>query len=333
MIVLNISRHKRVTFETIVVPLTPAFLSYLRADGILLPPEQSNASQPQESLGDEDESEDEDPLQSWPEVHAAIQSAIHELGGKVYPKLNWSAPKDATWMLATNSMECTTANDIYLLLKSSDFITHDLEQAFVGCEDDPSEVEIPYVLALRKAVPATVNSMEFRCFVRRRSLMGVCPRDLNYYDFMESLSLVLEDLICDFFEDKLRDKFPDENFVFDVYIPEPVAGGLVRLIDINPWAQRTDPLLFSWLELLTMPEPKEITDTDFEDDPWLPEFRFVKRGDPEAHTFNAPRYSAHKLPKDVVDAGISGEGGIRDFLNRWERRQADPEYDSENEDH
>ena len=55
------------------------------------------------------------------------------------PKLNWSAPKDATWIsLKQNSMECNTPNDIYLLLKSSDFITHDLEHAFDGCAEDPS---------------------------------------------------------------------------------------------------------------------------------------------------------------------------------------------------
>jgi len=61
----------------------------------------------------------------------------------VVPKLDWSAPKDATWISATNSMECRTPNDVYLL-KSSNFITHDLEQAFDGCEDIMS----PFVTAV-----------------------------------------------------------------------------------------------------------------------------------------------------------------------------------------
>jgi hypothetical protein len=38
-----------------------------------------------------------------------------------------------------NSMECATPNDIYLLLKSSDFVTHDLEHAFDGCEEEEEE--------------------------------------------------------------------------------------------------------------------------------------------------------------------------------------------------
>jgi hypothetical protein len=354
------------------IPLSKAFISYLRADGIILPPESSvSTNTPTEDQDDGYSSEDSepDPSTAWSETHTAIQNTIHELGGHVYPKLNWSAPKDATWIAANNSMECTSANDIYLLLKSSDFVTHDLEQAFADCTDDlPERVEadIPYHLSLRKAVPAMLTSMEFRCFVRRRRLVGLCQRDLNHYDFMAELVPTLQDLIYDFFNEKLKDTFPEESFVFDVYVPKPVPGGKVWLIDINPWAQRTDPLLFSWLELLNMPEleeepeleggfvrlslrdgsvgafatavegqqtivmdEEESGDDDAEELPWLPEIRLVKRDDPETYTFNTPLYSAHKLPKDVVDAGMSGEGGIRDFLNRWEKIQADPDYSSD----
>ena len=128
------------------------------------------------------------------------------------------------------------------------------------------------------------------------------------------------------------------------------------LIDVNPWAVRTDPLLFSWLEVLTMPDPPaasvsqglengvvrlslrergavpstegvQAEDDDDETegessdgvevlDPG-PEFRLVRRDDPEAYSFNTPQYSAHKLPKDVVDAGVEGPAGLRDFMERW----------------
>ncbi|CAM6031899.1 unnamed protein product, partial [Sphagnum compactum] len=71
-----------------------------------------------------------DPSTEWSDVHENIAAAIQALGGKVVPKLNWSAPKDATWINATISMDCQTPNDIYLMLKSSDFITHDLEHPF-----------------------------------------------------------------------------------------------------------------------------------------------------------------------------------------------------------
>ena len=391
------------------IPLAEPFLSYLRADGIVLPSEDADLyadietdsgifsapSTPSESDTEDDEP---DPSLRWLEIHQKITATIAELGGSVVPKLNWSAPKDATWIAATNSMECRTPNDIYLLLKSSDFITHDLEQAFDGCESEESDPEtyshdhdgtpdrktkpptsppeIPYHLILRKTIPSLITSLEFRCFVRARHLLCLCQRDLNHYSFLPSLLPTLRTLIQEFFDQKLKNTFPDDNFVFDVYVPQPQkeGGGRVWLIDINPWAPRTDPLLFSWLEILTMAAPEVVvgggggvatsdglengvlrlslrghgvvhTDTDTDTDTTTeeekynddddddddndndnnqpptpssePTFRLVARDDPEAYSFNTPQYSAHKLPKDVVDAGADGEAGLREFMGRW----------------
>jgi hypothetical protein len=100
-------------------------------------------------------------------------------------------------------------------------------------------------------------------------------------------------------------------------------------MDINPWALRTDPLLFSWMELLTLPEPAEpvaySTDESEEDEVieplFVPEFRLVKRDDPEAYNFSTTQYSAHKLPKDVVDASRGGEGNLREFAMQWKEAQ------------
>jgi len=252
-------------------------------------------------------------------------------------------------MNATNSMECRTPNDIYLLLKSSDFVTHDLAHAFDDTVDQGSEggQEIPYHLALRKWI--TLNpSVEFRCFVRDRRLIALCQRDLNHFDFLFNMQDKLRDAVQGFFDLRLRNSFPDANFTFDVYVPPP--HDKVWLVDVNPWAQRTDPLLFSWMELLTMEVPdveKEETtvrlqlrqpgssegiaadessgsdDTDDDDmeEIWQPEFRLVRRDDPEAYGFATPQYSAHKLPKDVVDASKDGGGGMREFAQQWEEAQ------------
>ncbi|MCJ1433712.1 hypothetical protein MMC27_003076 [Xylographa pallens] len=377
--------YRSTTPKARLIPLSPSFLAYLRADGIVLP----SSTPPSPSLdidddsgiftssstSDTDDEETPDPSLDWPDIHASIINTITELDGSVVPKLNWSAPKDATWIAATNSMECRTPNDIYLLLKSSDFITHDLEQAFDGCFEEAEDTlplqssslsfqqqestnsrdhSIPYYLVLRKTIPALITSLEFRCFVRRRRLLCICQRDLNHYAFLPSLLSTLKSLIQDFFEQKLQSTFPDENFVFDVYVPQVNERGRVWLIDINPWAQKTDPLLFSWLEVLTMPEPAsqgqaqpdvnhgvmrlslgtqdntssttesdEETESDGSGDSEAeigeggPEFRIVKRDDPEAYTFNTPQFSAHKLPKDVVDVGVDGEAGLREFMGRW----------------
>lgn len=225
-----------------------------------------------------------------------------ELGGKVLPKLNWSSPKDATWISPTNDMECRTPNEIYLLLKSSDFITHDLEHAFDGCIDS---LPIPYHLALRKSFNLN-PSVEFRVFVRHEQVIAISQREMNHFPFLHDMRNAFRRLIQDSVPD-----FPDLNFVFDVYIPPP--HNKVWIVDINPWAPRTDPLLFSWLELLTMPEAME--DTIFE-----PEFRLVGRDDPEAYQFAATKYSAHKLPVDVVDAGLTPER-MKDMLEEWRKAQ------------
>ncbi|EOA88459.1 uncharacterized protein SETTUDRAFT_160342 [Exserohilum turcica Et28A] len=365
--ILNCSYHnwhpkyRAVTPKARLVPLPPAFLEYLRADGIVLPPEENdNPSWSDNDSGifsgadnnDDEAEESVDPSAEWRDTHEAIERTIEELGGKVAPKLNWSAPKDATWIAATNSMECRTPNDIYLLLKSSDFVTHDLAHAFDDTADGSttSDAAIPYHLVLRKWI--TLNpSVEFRCFVRDRRLIALCQRDLNHFDFLFKMQDKLRDTIQAFFDAKLRDTFPDPNFTFDVYVPPP--HDKVWLMDFNPWAVRTDPLIFSWMELLTMEVPEtapteetsvrlqiaqpgetsdavpvasdahedDSSDDDDIEELWQPEFRLVRRDDPEAYGFTTPQYSAHKLPKDVVDASRGGEGQLREFAMQWEQAQ------------
>ena len=349
--------------------MTPAFLSYLRADGIILPPDNPL---PQPSWSDRDsgvfssaeldsDDEEEDPSSQWQEVHQAIKNVIAELGGKVVPKLNWSAPKDATWISTSNSMECREPNDIYLLLKSSDFITHDLEHAFDDCanEEKPSDESIhtdqaldnlSYHLALRKYFVMN-PSVEFRCFVKDRTLIAICQRDSNHYAFLFEIMSDLKEAVQSFYDTNLKQTFPDDNFTFDVYIPSPHQK--VWLIDINPWAPRTDALLFSWYELLhtggsdgkgspnnlndeqILTEENEKSGGDYivfdsaqsesdpEEIPRYPEFRLIRKDDPESYTFNSPKYSAHKMPRDVVDASNSGVGGLREFAQQWEERVAE----------
>lgn len=368
--ILNCSYHnwhpkyRAVTPKARLVPLPVAFIEYLRSDGIVLPPEETdNPTWSDDDSGifsgadnnEGGEEEDVDPSLNWRDTHEAIERTIEELGGKVAPKLNWSAPKDATWIAATNSMECSTPNDIYLLLKSSDFVTHDLAHAFDDTADQSTmpDPEIAYHLVLRKWINLN-PSVEFRCFVRNRQLIALCQRDLNHFDFLFNMQDKLRQTIQNFFDSKLRDTFPDSNFTFDVYVPPP--HDRVWVVDFNPWALRTDPLLFSWMELLTMEVP-EIKDTieneevvripiapasgamvvslddiasasgsdesdeDDVEEIWQPEFRLIRKDDPEAYGFTTPQYSAHKLPKDVVDAGSGGEGMMREFAMQWQEAQ------------
>jgi hypothetical protein len=249
-------------------------------------------------------------------------------------------------------MKCTSPNDIYLLLKSSSFVSHDLEHAFDNCSPTPSSsissaksaagLKFTPVLVLRSFF-SPLPSLEFRCFVKDRSLVGITQRDLNHYGFLESLRSAITLRVREIFNRRLRFTFPEGSFAFDVYIPEAHYDdddedeqnrsrlGRARLIDINPWAPHTDTLLFDWGELLDLRVPKPVlgvageaetedmtTDEDDEDD-YEPEVRLVGKDDPAAHNFSTPQYSAHKLPKEVVDAGVSGEGGMREFAQLWQR--------------
>ncbi|KAF7597309.1 hypothetical protein BBP40_006249 [Aspergillus hancockii] len=357
-------RYRALAPKSRTIPLTAPFVSYLRADGIVLPPENNTTPSEDDNLdaySDDEADEQPDPSTEWQDIHTQIKSAISELGGIVTPKLNWSAPKDASWMAATNDLQCRSPNDIYLLLKSSDFVTHDLEHPFDECvpntSDSTNTPEVPYHLILRKYVNFN-PSLEFRCFVRDRVLLCICQRDQNHFDFLFYLRDTLRSRIQAFFDEKLKDSFPDPSFVFDVYIPPPHRR--VWLIDINPWAVRTDPLLFSWLEILNMKDPIGIQEeedgaeeqfvrlslngnnitgvlaadsaedsesSESEDEaadevddgsPFFPEFRLVKRDDPEAYAFTTAQYSAHKLPKEVVDASMTGPGGMSEFLGKWQ---------------
>lgn len=299
------------------------------------------------------------------------------------PKLNWSAPKDAAWISRhQNTLKCTTPNDIYLLLKSSSFVSHDLEHAFEGCVPPPPapSSSLPAATATTPApdrgfaaqlvlrVFFTMHpALEFRCFVKHRNVVAISPRDPNYYPFLHSLRPAIVVRTRELFEARLRFSFPESCFVFDVYIPNSDSGdsdderqereerlGRARLIDINPWAPRTDPLLFDWQELLDLRVPWPVlgaavgdsergetedggtTDADEEDDDededdFAPELRLVEKDDPAAYNFSSPRYSAHKLPKEVVDASAAGESGMREFAERWNRimtgRGTDPAQD------
>ncbi|KAI9731817.1 MAG: hypothetical protein M1818_007682 [Claussenomyces sp. TS43310] len=341
-------RYKSSTLRSRIIYLTPAFLSYLREDGLWLPDDTPYKETPWSSQNEnkpadpewEDEEKPND-ASAFAELHQQIQDTIKELGGSVVPKLNWSAPKDALHMaLSKNSMECNSPNDIYLLLKSSIFVTHDLEHAFDDALDTPPEIlstdDIRYTLILRPYFKIN-TAFEFRCFVRDRTLVGLSQRELTHFNYDNRLLVDLQDRIQDFFNAKLKNTFPDPNFTFDVYLPEP--HDRVRLIDINPWAPRTDPLLFSWLELLTLKAPAPLLgipdssaiplmisssdeetedDADVEEMPFKAEFRIVNKDDPEAYNFGSAPYSAHKLPKDVVDASLAGGNAMSELMGQWE---------------
>jgi len=52
------------------------------------------------------------PPASAADLALAVDAAIARLGGRVLPKLNWSAPLDAAWMVPNNCIACENADEV-----------------------------------------------------------------------------------------------------------------------------------------------------------------------------------------------------------------------------
>ncbi|KAI9102671.1 D123-domain-containing protein [Phlyctochytrium arcticum] len=322
------------SLRSIIIPLPEAFINYLHADGVFLPrdvgdddedqfsdsdDEQShNISTPPGPGGDEEADETESEAPSFPELQKQIEEAIEDLGGAVFPKLNWSSPKDAAWVATGSTLKCTTVQDIFLLLKSSDFIVHDLDHAYDGCSQTETLTSptrgaparaTSFDLVLRKWYDLA-PSMEFRCFVKDNHLIGVTQRDaVNYYDFLPGLQDELRGYIIRFFETKVKENFADSSYVFDVYIN--TRNHRVSLVDFNAFSKTTDSLLFDWSEIIaaspqTNPEQ-------------YPIFRIIT-SNRQASQCTYPTYSSSRLPRDTID--LSDGQSIQQFAEDF-RRQLD----------
>ncbi|KAJ3144749.1 hypothetical protein HDU89_007793 [Geranomyces variabilis] len=337
-------RFAACTLKTRCIPLSEDFVRYLNADGIFLPldadgrhPAGYRSSDDNTSdSGNNDDTDDEGGENndlgvhpSFPDLQRDIEDTIAEFGGAVFPKLNWSSPKDASWVATGSTLKCVSPSDVYLLLKASDFVAHDLAHAYESCAgwegsgrvaEDVACVDVAagstrlvptrpdrFELILRKWYEL-LPSMEFRCFVRENVLIGISQRDIaNYYDFLVRDRTELQSLIQEFFTSRIHGRFPDANYVFDVYINQ--RNRKVWLLDFNPFSPETDSLLFDWSDILTTTTPSP-----------YPDFR-VLQSQQEAVGSAHPAYATNRLPRDAVD--LSTGETIDSFAERFRRNVYD----------
>lgn len=125
-------------------------------------------------------------------IYDVMETYIEELGGHIIPKMQWSCPKDAAWMLPDNSIRCSSPHEIFLLLKSSDRIAHDVDtmqfmiesgsprsplhgnsdrETGSSSDEEVCPPVLAHTLALRKWY-ALRPGREFRCFVSNHELIG-----------------------------------------------------------------------------------------------------------------------------------------------------------------
>lgn len=327
---------KKHTIKSLILPLPQNVIDYLLDDGTLVVSgscENNNqCSQTNNSDSEEEEdiqwSDDETTTVAtapeFPEFTSKVQEAINKLGGCVFPKLNWSAPRDANWIALNSSLQCQSLSDIFLLFKSSDFITHDLTQPFLQCSDDSTDPVINYELVLRKW-SELIPGGEFRCFVKENKLIAISQRDYTqHYQHISKQEANISSSILQFFRDHIQHQFPDEDFVLDVYRD---SMGRVWLIDFNPFGEVTDSLLFTWEELTS---GNSLTTSDAEALQDGPAFRYTTS---EVTVQPSPCLS-YRIPRDFLDLS-TGEDAYKliDFLKLKKGQQEEEESDNDAEPH
>ena len=220
----------------ILSPLPSCFVEYLYADGIVLPERDAEVTSDPET--DEISTEEHSYFNSeFFKFEDVIQKVIEEYKF-VVPKLNHSSPKDALWATTAGILRCQTPDEVYCLMKSSDRVQCDLS----ALESSKSNLE----LVLKKWIEMD-DSTEFRCFVRRKTLVAISQRNLEYhFAFLKDKIEEISNRIEEFFT--LLKDFPEESFIFDVYLEKDS----VKLIDIDRLDSHSSCLLFSFKELNEM---------------------------------------------------------------------------------
>lgn len=197
-----------------------------------------------------------------------IDSTLSRLGGNGVPKFLWSAPKDAIWVTPDESLICTSARDVLLLMKSSTWIVHDLESALHRAVDTVIDSKRPLVPITERSditlglntVVAIHDGLEFRVFFWSDRILGISQRDLEFA-YPALTERRREDLIgaiqAFFHTCFVPASLPLHRGALDVYFVDtrdkkntPQQSSLdCRLLSVSPWGSLTDPLLFSYDEL------------------------------------------------------------------------------------
>ncbi|KAG8005798.1 hypothetical protein GBF38_001788 [Nibea albiflora] len=271
---------KKHTIKSLILPLPQNVIDYLLDDGTLVVSGSDHNTQPthtynSDSNAEEDIQWSDDETTTtvtapeFPEFNSKVLEAINALGGRVFPKLNWSAPR----------------------------------------------------LVLRKW-SELIPGGEFRCFVKENKLIAISQRDYTqYYQHI----LKQEEQIChaiqEFFSQHIQYKFLDEDYTLILYLCIVcVLQGRVWLIDLNPFGEVTDSLLFTWEELTSSGEITQQQDG--------PAFRYTTS---EVTVQPSPCLS-YRIPRDFVDLS-AGEDAYKliDFLKLKKSQQEDSEEEEEEE--
>lgn len=342
---------RRLTMRSVAVPLPAEFVAWLQTDGLRLPEgctacatrravaadggESDDGSwdddgapprpRPPSDSGDGDSDSDSDapPAEEVPRfeaLQADIAAAIAALGGVAFPKFHWSAPQDAAW-LAGGSLQCRTPGDVFLLLKASDFVQHDIAHAYDHCSDSSAEEEgaaAPpggFTLVLRKWC-ALRPAQLFRAFLGgpRRDLLALSQRQcVDHYPWLAGAKQQYVDAIGAVVGDasaRLGDDGPPRDVVLDLYVDARLR---TWVLDAAPWGPPTDPLLFDWPELLALRDAAAAA-AGVESPAAAPELRIVDT----AKSVRPDPLGSYRGPVDAVDLASGSPEGLMEMARGME---------------
>ncbi|KAF7365264.1 hypothetical protein MVEN_00398200 [Mycena venus] len=326
--------------STVIRPLPQDFVEYLHDDahGVFLP--EGSDDVPAESTLSDDEGEDSDTEEeghrrfAFPELDAQIRECIKTYGA-VFPKLNFSSPKVVDFRSFTITAEAVmvrthpgcSRNRLLVNARppqtctcsssrpTSSRTTSQPSRSLRGCTalsgPDPHPYELE--LVLRKWYPVD-RSRELRCFVRQNVLIGVSQRDTNYYDFLNDAPTRarIVSSVRAFWETNIKTKWegPQDCVYFTpsiCYSHRDLSRG--HILDFNPYAPRTDPLLFSYDELhpLAHSSPSDADDA--------PELRVIDSRAHPAATSAAPAHQHNMIPFEALS--MSSGRDIEEFAEAW----------------
>jgi len=180
---------------------------------------------------------------------------------------------------------------------------------FEGCDVLPPADTYRVELVLRKWYPVD-RSRELRCFVRQNILIGVSQRDTNYYDFLNEPATqdTMISTVQQFWRSKIKTTWDSvENYIFDLLLTRDLSRA--HILDFNPYAPRTDPLLFTYDALLDLLSTRNTGDGK------IPELRVVDSRSHPAATSNAPAYQHNMVPFEALN--LSSGRNIEEFANLW----------------
>lgn len=229
--------------------------------------DEEDENEEEDSNGEEDEEDDSaataESLKAVEAFERLLDAEIARLGGTVLPKCNWSAPKDATWMSADETLRCRTGAQVMLLLRSSDEVVSDIEFA-------RAHGIAPHIcLKQWRAIPP---ALEFRCFVLAGQLRGIAQRNMfECFPFLKDHKDAIRSAVTRFFADKLAQPLKSlgdclflvshkgvcvfhplsqNTDLLDVYLDDDMRE--VHVLDIAPLTEDLNRLVgepFSWHSL------------------------------------------------------------------------------------